>query len=91
MTAGVGPTGIQEIMPNKMRGQASAIYLFIVNLLGLGFGPLIIALFTQFVFGSDSDVRLSLVTVPVGAHVIASILLFCAIRPYRRSLARLEE
>ncbi len=91
MSAGVGPAGIQEIVPNRMRGQASAIYLFIINLMGLGFGPFIIALFTQYVFGSDSDVRWSLLTVPVGAHVIACILLLAAIRPYHRSLARLDE
>lgn len=90
MTAGVGPAGIQEMMPNKMRGQASAIYLFIVNLMGLGFGPYILALFTQYVFKSDSGVRWSLLCVPVGAHAIASVLLFFAIRPYRRSLKRLE-
>jgi len=91
MTAGVGPAGIQEIMPNKMRGQASAIYLFIINLMGLGFGPFIIALFTQYVFGSDADVRLSLLTVPVAAHAIAAILLLASIRPYLRSLTRLKE
>jgi MFS family permease len=91
MTAGVGPAGIQEIMPNKMRGQASAIYLFIINLMGLGLGPFIIPLFTQYVFGSDADVRLSLLTVPVAAHALASIFLLSAIRPYVRSLARVEE
>lgn len=90
MTAGVGPAGIQEIMPNKMRGQASAIYLFIVNLLGLGFGPQIIALFTQYVFGADSAVRWSLLVVPVGAHIIAAVILFFGLKPYRRSLERLQ-
>ena len=32
MPFGVAPAAIQEIMPNSMRGQASAIYLFVVTL-----------------------------------------------------------
>ncbi|KKK66701.1 hypothetical protein LCGC14_2961450, partial [marine sediment metagenome] len=39
MPFGVAPAAIQEMMPNTMRGQASAIYLFVVNLIGLGLGP----------------------------------------------------
>jgi hypothetical protein len=35
MPFGVAPAAIQEIMPNAMRGQASAIYLFVVTLFGL--------------------------------------------------------
>lgn len=90
MPWGAGPAGIQEIMPNKMRGQASAIYLFIINLMVLGFGPYILSLFTQYVFRSDSGVRWSLLCVPVGAHLISVVLLLAAIRPYHRSLERLE-
>src|SRR5690606_24383075 len=36
MPFGVAPAAIQEVMPNSMRGQASAIYLFIITLIGLG-------------------------------------------------------
>lgn len=39
MPFGVAPAAIQEIMPNSMRGQASAIYLFVITLIGLGVGP----------------------------------------------------
>ncbi|MGE4408299.1 spinster family MFS transporter, partial [Pseudomonas sp.] len=34
MPFGVGPAAIQEIMPNSMRGQASAVYLFVITLVG---------------------------------------------------------
>ena len=91
MPWGAGPAGIQEMMPNKMRGQASAVYLFIINLMGLGFGPYILSLFTQYVFRSDEGVRWSLLAVPVGAHAISATLLLLAIRPYHKSLDRLEE
>jgi hypothetical protein len=91
MPWGVGPAGIQEIFPNRMRGQASAVYLFIINLCGIGLGPYIPSLLTQFVFKSDQGVRYSLLVVPTTAHLIAGLLLFLAIKPFARSLDRLEE
>ena len=90
-TAGIGPAAVQQIMPNKMRGQASALYLFVVNLFGLGFGPYILALFTQYVFGDDTGVRWSLLVVPAGAHLLSAVLLFVGIKPFERSVDRLEE
>lgn len=91
MPWGVGPAAVQEIMPNRIRGQASAIYLFVVNLLGLGFGPYILSLFTQFVFRADTGVRWSILVVPLGAHVLSSLLLLFGLRPFRRSVERLAE
>lgn len=88
--SGVGPAAVQQIMPNKMRGQASALYLFVVNLFGLGFGPYILSLFTQYVFRDDTAVRWSLLVVPAGAHVLAAVLLFWGLEPFKRSLDRLE-
>ena len=90
MPWGVGPAGIQEIMPNRMRGQASAVFLFIINLFGIGMGPFIPSLLTQYVFRSDEGVRYSLLVVPTTAHVLAAIMLFLAFKPFKQSLQRLE-
>src|SRR5690606_28292813 len=49
MPFGVAPAAIQEVMPNSMRGQASAIYLFVITLIGLGIGPTAVALVTDYV------------------------------------------
>lgn len=69
---GVCATVVQQITPNRMRGQVSAIYLFWLNLAGIGTGPVIVALFTDQVFGNDAALRyslgcLALVTVPLSA------------------------
>lgn len=55
MPFGVAPAAIQEMMPNQMRGQASAIYLFVVNLIGLGLGPTGVALCTEYLFNPDTS------------------------------------
>lgn len=73
MPFGVAPAAIQEIMPNSMRGQASAIYLFVITLIGLGIGPTAVALVTDFVFADDAALRYSLLIVTTLA-VLMSII-----------------
>jgi hypothetical protein len=40
----LGPTSLQAITPNELRGQVIAVYLFSINLIGLGVGPTLIAI-----------------------------------------------
>ncbi len=90
MPFGVAPAAIQEIMPNRMRGQASALYLFVVNLVGLGLGPTAVALVTDYVFHDDRAVGLSLLIVTAVAQLIAAVLLWLGLKPYRDSVQRLH-
>ncbi|GAC1625711.1 MAG: MFS transporter [Nevskia sp.] len=90
MPFGVAPAAIQEIMPNSMRSQASALYLFIVNLIGLGLGPTAVALVTDYVFHDDKAVRYSLLAVSTIAEIGAILLLATGLRHYRASLERLK-
>jgi len=87
---GVAPAAIQQMMPNSMRGQASAIYLFVVNLIGLGMGPTAVALTTDFIFRNDQMVGYSLLLVGTLAHIVAAILLWAGLKPYLRSLEHLQ-
>lgn len=45
-----GYAAIQELTPNRMRAQVTAAMLLVVNLVGAGLGPTLIALFTDFLF-----------------------------------------
>ncbi len=91
MPFGLAPAAIQEMMPNAMRGQASAIYLFVVNLIGLGLGPSAVAWITDFGFEDESKLRYSLLIVNCAAHLVAAVLLWLGIRPFLTSLKRLDE
>ena len=88
MPFGAAPAAIQEIVPNQMRGQASAVYLFIVNLIGLGIGPTAVALVTDFVFADDLALRWSLLIVGTGANLAAIAFLAAGLKPYRETLQR---
>ncbi|MGH8445522.1 MAG: spinster family MFS transporter [Solimonas sp.] len=88
MPFGVAPAGLQEVVAPAVRAQASAIYLFVLNMLGLGFGPLAVALATDYVFGNDLAVGHSLLLVCVSAPALAAVLLVLGLAPFRASLAR---
>jgi hypothetical protein len=82
----VAPAAIQEMMPNQMREQASALYLFVINLIGLGLGPTAVALVTDYVFHDDNAVHVSLLIVEGLAHLVAIALIGLGLKPYRQSL-----
>jgi hypothetical protein len=87
---GIAPAAIQQMMPASMRGQASAVYLFSVNIIGLGLGPTAVAFFTQRVFGRDSAVPYSLAIVTSAACALGAALLYAARRPFLASLEGLK-
>jgi MFS family permease len=87
---GVAPAAIQQIMPNEMRGQASAIYLFVVNLIGLGVGPTAVAFTTDYVFKNDNAINYSLLIVATIAHIASTLLLWVGLKAFRDSLDRLK-
>jgi MFS family permease len=90
MPFGVAPAAIQQMMPNTMRAQATALYLFVINLVGIGLGPPIVAALTDYVFRDARAVNLSLLVVGAVSFVLAIVLLWAGLKPYRRSLEHLK-
>ena len=88
---GIAPTAIQQMTPARMRGQASALYLFVLNLIGLGVGPTAVGACTQYVFGRDDAVPYSLAIVTSLACALSATLLGAALKPFLQSLERLRE
>jgi MFS family permease len=86
MPFGVAPAAIQQMMPNTMRAQATAFYLFVINLLGIGLGPTIVAALTEDVFHDKNSVHLSLLVVGAVSFALAVVFLWAGLKPYRRSL-----
>ena len=76
MPFGVAPAAIQQMMPNTMRAQATALYLFAINLIGMGLGPTLVAALTEDVFRDKTAVGLSLLIVGVAAHLGGAVLLW---------------
>lgn len=90
MPFGVAPASIQRMMPNTMRAQATAVYLFAINLIGMGLGPTVVAVLTEHVFHDPTALHYSLLIVGAAAHSIAAVLLWIGLKNYRRSLEYFE-
>ena len=83
---GCAAASIQEITPNQMRAQMSALYLFANNLFGIGAGPTVVAFFTDMVYQNDMDIKYSMATTAAIVAPIAGIFLYFAMKPYAQDL-----
>ncbi|WP_425229978.1 MFS transporter [Sphingomonas sp.] len=87
MPYGGAAAAFQEITPNRMRGQVSAVYLFWLNLTGIGLGSTLVALATEHLFGGGRGISAAL-TLVSGLAAAGSLLILLAARaPYRRAMA----
>jgi MFS family permease len=80
---GVGPMAINQVTPNQYRAQVSAVYLFVVNVLGLGIGPTLVPFVNDHFFHDPIKIRYSLVIV-VFCAALAAIALLLIVRPIYR-------
>jgi MFS family permease len=83
-----GGAALMVITPNQMRGQATAIYYFIISLAGLLIGPTSVALLTDYVFRDESALRYSLAIIGFAAPLLSVITAVLIRRSY---LAGMEE
>lgn len=88
---GPAAAALQEITPNRMRARMSSVFMFTVNIAGIGAGPAVVAFFTDFVFGSDAKLGWSLSLTAGLVCPVAALLLFAACTPYRARVAALEK
>ncbi len=85
---GLAYAAIATITPNELRGQMAALYLFIVNIIGLGLGPSVIAAFTDYVFADEAAIGFSLAAATAVIAPIAALLFALGRRPFARAVAR---
>jgi MFS family permease len=80
---------IQRITPNRMRGQVTAIYLFMFTFFG-AMGSLLIATVTQRVIGDEAQLWKAMMLTALVLMPLAAFTISRGIRPYRREVERLE-
>ncbi|MGQ0836505.1 MAG: spinster family MFS transporter [Gammaproteobacteria bacterium] len=86
MHGGVAGAALQLIAPNRLRGQITAAYFFVANLIGLGLGPTAIAVTTDYVFGDDAALRYSLAVVATVALPLSAIVLTLGFGAFRSAV-----
>lgn len=88
---GSATAAIQEIVPNKMRAIFSAFFLFVVNIIGLGFGPLTVGFLTDKFFHDPNKIQYSLFITQFLGCTISFILLYLGLKPFVRSVDYLKK
>ncbi len=76
---------LQIISPVHMRARISAFYLFVVNLTGIGLGPTMTALVTDYIFKDETKLCYSLAFVGGIGSIVAAILLFSGCKAFRKT------
>lgn len=85
MPWGAAAAAVQEMTPGPLRAQATAVYLFVISLIGLGIGPSAVAYLTERIFRDDAAVGRSLAWVGLAAHLLAAAVLFAGLRAFSRA------
>lgn len=84
---GAAAAALQQVTPNRLRALVSSVYLFILNLIALGMGPTITALITDYVFGYDEAVGLSISTIAVVSGCLSALILGMGLKSFRTEAA----
>jgi MFS family permease len=80
----ISNAAIADVTPNRYRGLTVSTVLSILTILGLGLGPPSVAALTQFVFGDDRAVGLSLAIFCGVLGPVEVFMLWKAQAPFRR-------
>jgi MFS family permease len=82
-TLPLAPGALQEIMPNAMRGQATAVYVGVTNLIGGGLAATAVAVLTDFVFHDKAKLHISFGLVGCIVCILAALTLASTLPSFR--------
>lgn len=82
---------MQLIAPTELRGRITGVFLFCLNGVGGGLGPVIVGSLTEYVFRDEMKVGWSLAVLICTAIPLALVLLRLALKPLRAAIVEAEE
>jgi len=87
---GYASAAIQLVTPAHLRGKMAALFILAVGGIGASTGPVVIAMFTDFVFGSESMLGYSLTLAVLLLASVGAVSLGRACKPFREAAQELE-
>ncbi len=79
------PSVLQEIAPNGMRATIAAVYVFVINAVGIGLGPSVTAVLADAAFPGGDGIRNAMAIVAPFGYAIGAALFFLAAKHARRT------
>jgi len=80
---------IQRIAPNEMRGQVTALYLFMFTFFA-ALGSFVIGWISDYIVGDPQKLWQAILITAILFLPAATFFMFMGIRPYREEVERLE-
>ncbi len=87
---GVLAVAIVVITPNQLRGQVTAVYIFVTNILGMALGTSILAAFTDFLFQDDALLHYSVASACGLFYPLAALFFALCLPAFRRAITDME-
>ncbi len=84
---GVMAVSFVVITPNQMRGQLTAVYIFVTNILGMAVGTSVLAAFTDFLYRDEALLHYSIATASAIFYPAAALLFWYCLPAYRACTA----
>ncbi|MEO1247613.1 MAG: MFS transporter [Pseudomonadota bacterium] len=84
---GAAAAALQIMTPPNLRAQVSAIYLLVLNLLGIGLGPLLVAGMSDYLLGGKESIGLAMAITGGVMAPLGALVLFMSFASYRRLVA----
>lgn len=81
---------LQIVTPNRMRGQMTALYMFVMFAVGGGFGPTFFALLTQHLWGDEALLNYTFATSGAVLFPAAALLYWYGVKPYRERILEMR-
>jgi MFS family permease len=75
---------MQIITPNRMRAQVNAIYMITISVIGNGLGPQVVAFMTDYLFHSEAQLGVAMMTLAAICTPISLVCLILTVKPYGR-------
>jgi MFS family permease len=88
LVLGPGVAAVQNITPNRMRAQVGSLIQFCNNVIAFAVSPLMVALFTDYLFHDDRMLKYSMSLNLGVVGIIAIFVTWQGLGPYARSYAR---
>jgi MFS family permease len=85
---GPGIASFQIVTPNRMRAQVSSVYQFSTHVISLTIGPLVVALFTDYLFGDPQAIKYSISLCAALLGPVTILLVWQGLKPYARAYER---
>lgn len=89
MPVALAPAAVNYITPNQFRGQAIAMYIFVVGMINNVIGPISVGFLNDYVFRDALAINKSMLTIAIVFGTISAAILIWSIRYYNQSASEI--